>query len=204
MCTKIMKSKSVFLTLSYFLLLFFLVSCNSIQESKKIEDIKLVTLETNKGNITLQLFSDKAPETVKNFLHYAENSKYEGTIFHRVIKNFMIQGGGHLSDMSQINTISPVVNESNNNLSNKKGTIAMARTNDPDSATSQFFINLVDNDFLDKKNAQDGYGYCVFGKVIEGIKIIESIGEVSTTTKSGHSDVPEDDIIINKVKIINN
>ncbi len=196
-----MKSKSLFLTLSYFLLLFSFVSCNSIQESRKNEDIKLVKLETNKGVISIKLFKDKAPETVKNFLYYAKNGQYEGTIFHRVIKNFMIQGGGHLPDMSQINTISPIVNESNNNLSNKKGTIAMARTSDPNSATSQFFINLADNDFLDKKNAQDGVGYCVFGEVTEGIEIVETIGEVSTTTKAGHSDVPEENIIIKKIHL---
>ena len=200
---KIMKSKSAFLPLSYFLLLFTFVSpCYSIQELGKIEEIKLVKLETNKGNITIKLFANEAPETVKNFLYYAENGHYEGTIFHRVIKGFMIQGGGHLPDMSPINPIAPVVNESNNNLSNKKGTVAMARTNDPHSATSQFFINLVTNEFLDKKNAQDDFGYCVFGEVIEGMEIAESIGEVATNNKSGHSDVPVENVIINKIQVI--
>ena len=199
---KIMKSKSAFLTLSYFLLLFIFVSCNSIQESKKIEDIKLAILDTNKGKITIKLYADKAPETVKNFLYYAENGHYEGTIFHRVIKGFMIQGGGHLPDMSPINPITPVVNESNNNLSNKKGTVAMARTNDPHSATSQFFINLTTNEFLDKKNAQDDFGYCVFGEVIEGMEVVESIGEVATKNKSGQSDVPVENVIINKIQVI--
>tara|TARA_B100000949_G_C14270837_1_gene447253 strand:+ start:952 stop:1575 length:624 start_codon:yes stop_codon:yes gene_type:complete len=199
---KIMKSKSAFLTLSYFLLLFIFVSCNSIQESKKIEDIKLTILDTNKGKITIKLYADKAPETVKNFLYYAENGHYEGTIFHRVIKGFMIQGGGHLPDMSPINPITPVVNESNNNLSNKKGTVAMARTNDPHSATSQFFINLATNEFLDKKNAQDNFGYCVFGEVIEGMEVVESIGEVATKNKSGQSDVPVENVIINKIQVI--
>ena len=197
-----MKSKSAFLTLSYFLLLFIFVSCNSIQESKKIEDIKLAILDTNKGKITIKLYADKAPETVKNFLYYAENGHYEGTIFHRVIKGFMIQGGGHLPDMSPINPITPVVNESNNNLSNKKGTVAMARTNDPHSATSQFFINLTTNEFLDKKNAQDDFGYCVFGEVIEGMEVVESIGEVATKNKSGQSDVPVENVIINKIQVI--
>ncbi len=197
-----MKSKSAFLTLSYFLLLFIFVSCNSIQESKKIEDIKLTILDTNKGKITIKLYADKAPETVKNFLYYAENGHYEGTIFHRVIKGFMIQGGGHLPDMSPINPITPVVNESNNNLSNKKGTVAMARTNDPHSATSQFFINLATNEFLDKKNAQDNFGYCVFGEVIEGMEVVESIGEVATKNKSGQSDVPVENVIINKIQVI--
>tara|TARA_Y100000590_G_scaffold59811_1_gene63604 strand:+ start:1442 stop:2056 length:615 start_codon:yes stop_codon:yes gene_type:complete len=203
MFDRIMKSKSLFLTLSYFLLLFSFVSCNSIQESRKNEDIKLVKLETNKGVISIKLFNDKAPETVKNFLYYAENGHYEGTIFHRVIKGFMIQGGGHLPDMSSINSIAPVVNESNNNLKNKKGTIAMARTMDPHSATSQFFINLVTNEFLDKENAQDGYGYCVFGEVIDGMEIVESIGMVDTENKSGHSDVPIENITINKIEVIN-
>ena len=114
----------------------------------------------------------------------------------------MIQGGGHLPDMSQINTIEPIVNESNNNLSNKKGTIAMARTNNPHSATSQFFINLIDNDFLDKKNAQDNFGYCVFGELIDGIEIVENIGEAITGNKSGHADVPTENIIIKKIQII--
>ena len=203
MFSKVMKSKSFFLTLSYFLLLFSVVSCNSIQESKKNEDIKLIKLETNKGEITLKLFTNEAPETVKNFLYYAENGHYEGTIFHRVIKGFMIQGGGHLPDMSSINSKEPVVNESNNNLKNKKGTIAMARTMEPHSATSQFFINLVTNEFLDKDNAQDGYGYCVFGEVINGMEIVESIGAVDTANKAGHSDVPIENIIINKVEVMN-
>lgn len=198
-----MKFKPIFLASTYFLFLFSIVTpCYSIQELEEIEGVKLVKIETNKGDITLKLFSEKAPETVKNFLYYAENGHYEGTIFHRVIKNFMIQGGGHLPDMSQINTIEAIVNESNNNLSNKKGTIAMARTNNPHSATSQFFINLIDNDFLDKKNAQDNFGYCVFGEVIDGIEIVENIGEAVTGNKSGHADVPTENIIIKKIQII--
>ena len=198
-----MKLKSILSASVYFLLLFSVVTpCYSIQELERIEGIKFIKIETNKGDITVQLFTEKAPETVKNFLYYAKNGHYEGTIFHRVIKNFMIQGGGHLSDMSQINTIKPIVNESNNNLSNKKGTLAMARTNNPHSATSQFFINLVDNHFLDKKNAQDDFGYCVFGKVTEGIEVLEKIGEVATSNKAGHSDVPVENIIINKIQFL--
>ena len=141
---------------------------DSIQKINHGEETKLIKLTTTKGNIVIKLFADKAPETVKNFLNYTENGNYNGTIFHRVIENFMIQGGGLLPDMSEFASNAPVVNESNNDLSNKKGTIAMARTSDPHSATSQFFINLKDNDFLDKKNAPDGYGYCVFGEVVEG------------------------------------
>ncbi|MBT5644229.1 MAG: peptidyl-prolyl cis-trans isomerase [Gammaproteobacteria bacterium] len=162
----------------------------------------MIKLTTTKGNIVIELFSDKAPETVKNFLNYTENGSYNGTIFHRVIENFMVQGGGLMPDMTEFESNPPVVNESNNDLSNKKGTIAMARTSDPHSATSQFFINLKDNDFLDKKNAPDGYGYCVFGEVVEGINVIEEIGTVATTNKSGHGDVPQETIIIESVEVI--
>tara|TARA_B100001029_G_scaffold176615_2_gene179820 strand:- start:1016 stop:1612 length:597 start_codon:yes stop_codon:yes gene_type:complete len=168
------------------------------------KEIKLIKLITNKGDITIELFTNEAPETVKNFLNYVDNGSYNGTIFHRVIPNFMIQGGGLLPDMSQINSNVPVVNESNNNISNKQGTIAMARTSDPHSATSQFFINLKDNDFLDKVNAPDGYGYCVFGKVTEGLDVVQLIGSVNTGNKSGHQDVPIDTIQIEKVEIIDN
>jgi peptidyl-prolyl cis-trans isomerase B (cyclophilin B) len=162
----------------------------------------LIKLTTTKGNIVIKLFSDKAPETVKNFLNYTKNGSYNGTIFHRVIENFMVQGGGLMPDMTEFESNAPVVNESNNDLSNKKGTIAMARTSDPHSATSQFFINLKDNDFLDKKNAPDGYGYCVFGEVVEGINVIEEIGTVATTNKSGHGDVPQETIIIESVEVV--
>ena len=175
---------------------------DSIQKINHGEETKLIKLTTTKGNIVIKLFADKAPETVKNFLNYTGNGNYNGTIFHRVIENFMIQGGGLLPDMSEFASNAPVVNESNNDLSNKKGTIAMARTSDPHSATSQFFINLKDNDFLDKKNAPDGYGYCVFGEVVEGIEIVEEIGTVSTGNKNGHSDVPQDTITIETVEII--
>jgi peptidyl-prolyl cis-trans isomerase B (cyclophilin B) len=162
----------------------------------------LIKLTTTKGNIVIKLFSDKAPETVKNFLNYTKDGSYNGTIFHRVIENFMVQGGGLMPDMTEFESNAPVVNESNNDLSNKKGTIAMARTSDPHSATSQFFINLKDNDFLDKKNAPDGYGYCVFGEVVEGINVIEEIGTVATTNKSGHGDVPQETIIIESVEVV--
>ena len=175
---------------------------DSIVKNNNNEDIKLIKLTTNKGNIVIKLFEDKAPETVKNFINYTNNESYNGTIFHRVIKNFMIQGGGMLPDMSQINSNAPVVNEANNNLSNKKGTIAMARTSDPHSATSQFFINLKDNEFLDKNNAPDGWGYCVFGEVTEGIDVVENIGTVTTGNKAGHGDVPIEPIVIEKVEVL--
>jgi peptidyl-prolyl cis-trans isomerase B (cyclophilin B) len=175
---------------------------DSIHEIKNTEDTKLIKLHTTKGYIVIKLFIDKAPETVKNFLHYTKNGNYNGTIFHRVIPNFMIQGGGLMPGMKEINTISPVVNESNNDISNKKGTVAMARTSDPHSATSQFFINLKDNDFLDKANAPDNFGYCVFGEVVEGIEIVESIGTVNTGNNAGYSDVPLIDITIETVEVI--
>ena len=162
---------------------------------------KLATIYTSIGNIKIKLYDEEAPETTKNFIAYAEEGKFNGTIFHRVIANFMIQGGGHLPDLSEISTNAPVINESSNNISNKKGTIAMARTSDPHSATSQFFINLKDNDFLDKKNAPDGYGYCVFGEVIDGIDIVEKIGMSDTGNKGYFSDVPLETISIEKVVI---
>ena len=171
-------------------------------ENNKDEDTTLIKIYTTQGEIELKLFDDKAPETTKNFILYAESGKYNGTIFHRVIKDFMIQGGGHLPDLSEIATESPVVNESNNDLSNKKGTIAMARTSDPHSATSQFFINLKNNDFLDKKNAPDNDGYCVFGEVTNGIDVVEKIGEVQTGRNGMYDDVPMETVVIEKVEII--
>ena len=177
---------------------------DSIAKNNNNEDIKLIKLTTNKGNIVIELFEDKAPETVKNFINYTNNGSYNGTIFHRVIQNFMKQGGGLLPDMTQISSNAPVVNEANNDLSNKKGTIAMARTSDPHSATSQFFINLKDNDFLYKKNATDGWGYCVFGEVTQGLDIVEAIGSVDTGNKAGHGDVPIETIIIENVEVLDN
>ena len=175
---------------------------DSIQKINNEEETKLIKLTTTKGNIVIKLFYN-IPETVKNFLNYTKNGSYNGTIFHRVIENFMVQGGGLMPDMTEFESNAPVVNESNNVLSNKKGRIAMARTSDPHSATSQFFINLKDNDFLDKKNAPDAFGYCVFGEVVEGINVIEEIGAVATTGNSGgHGDVPQEPIIVEKVEVI--
>ena len=187
-----------------FLLSFTITSSYGVSkiENNESEDTILIKIYTTQGEIELKLFDDKAPETTKNFIQYAEAGKYNGTIFHRVIKDFMIQGGGHLPDLSEIATESPVVNESNNGLSNKKGTIAMARTSDPHSATSQFFINLKDNDFLDKKNAPDNYGYCVFGEVTSGIDIVEKIGESQTGRNGMYDDVPMETVLIEKVEII--
>ena len=189
--------------LLYFLVFFSISSCSDIiHDNQKTQETKLIKLSTNMGDITLELYADKAPETVANFLKYTKEGKLNGTIFHRVIPNFMIQGGGHLPDMSQIDNFDPIINESSNNISNKKGTIAMARTSSPNSATSQFFINLRDNEFLDKANAADGYGYCVFGQVTEGIEIVEQIGVVATGNNAGHSDVPIENVVINSVEVI--
>ncbi|MGB5279182.1 MAG: peptidylprolyl isomerase [Gammaproteobacteria bacterium] len=152
-----------------------------------------VKLETTMGDIVIELNEEKAPKTVSNFLSYVREGYYDGTIFHRVIKNFMIQGGGFNNQMMQKSTQDPIKNEADNGLPNDRGTIAMARTQDPDSATAQFFINHKNNDFLNytAPNVQ-GWGYCVFGKVTDGMDVVDEIAKVSTTNRSGHSDVPED------------
>ena len=163
-----------------------------------------VLMETSLGKITLELFDDRAPVTVKNFLDYVANGFYDGLIFHRVIPGFMIQGGGFEPGMKQKKTMEPIKNEADNMLSNKRGTIAMARTNIVDSATAQFFINLKDNAFLDHKSKrQDEYGYAVFGQVAEGMDVVDSIAAVKTGSRGLHNDVPLDDVIITQVKIIN-
>jgi cyclophilin family peptidyl-prolyl cis-trans isomerase len=161
-----------------------------------------VLIKTTQGDITLELDATAAPLTVENFLTYARDGHYTGTIFHRVIQGFMIQGGGFTPDMKQKTTRATIKNESSNGLSNSKYTVAMARTSVPDSATSQFFINTKDNTFLDKKNSQDGVGYCVFGRVTGGTEIIDAIEGVDTTRRSGHSDVPTEAIEITAVEIL--
>jgi len=161
-----------------------------------------VRLETNKGTIVLDLDQKAAPKTVANFLGYVSNGFYNDTIFHRVIKDFMIQGGGFASDMHQKSTQDPIENEADNGLSNLRGTIAMARTMDPHSATAQFFINTADNTFLDHKgkNSQ-GWGYCVFGKVVEGMNVVDAIENLPTITKSGFEDVPSSPVIIEQANL---
>ena len=161
-----------------------------------------VTLETSKGTIVLELYPDKAPKTVANFVSYVKDGFFDGTIFHRVIPNFMIQGGGFTEDMQQKETKAPIENEANNGLTNDIGTIAMARTGNPHSATAQFFINTKDNGFLNFSSpTQQGWGYAVFGKVVEGMDVIESIEKVETTNKMGHQDVPTENIVINKATV---
>ena len=160
----------------------------------------MITLSTNFGNIILELDADKAPITVENFLSYAKNGYYNDTIFHRVIDGFMIQGGGFDAAMKQKATEKPIKNEASNGLKNNKYTIAMARTSIPDSATSQFFINVNNNDFLNHPG-QDGWGYCVFGKVTEGADIVDKIQKVATGNSGGHQDVPLDAVTILNVTI---
>lgn len=166
----------------------------------QVED-KMIKMETNFGTITIELDADKAPLTVANFKKYIADDFYNNTIFHRVIPNFMIQGGGFNPGMTQKQTLDPVENEADNGLGNDRGTIAMARTNDPHSATAQFFINLKDNAFLNHsgKNPQ-GWGYCVFGKVTEGMDVVDKIAAVSTGNSAGHADVPVNDVVILKVE----
>jgi peptidyl-prolyl cis-trans isomerase B (cyclophilin B) len=160
-----------------------------------------ILLTTNHGQITLELDADKAPKTVENFLNYVNSGHYDGTIFHRVIDGFMIQGGGFSPDMRQKPTEDPVENEANNGLTNDRYTIAMARTSDPHSASAQFFINVSDNDFLNYPGS-DGWGYCVFGKVTSGTEVVDKIGKVDTGRRSMFSDVPTEDVIIEEAEVI--
>jgi peptidyl-prolyl cis-trans isomerase B (cyclophilin B) len=169
--------------------------CVSMTDNAK----PIVELRTTKGTIVLELDRKKAPKTVENFLRYVEEGHYDGTIFHRVIPNFMIQGGGMTADMKEKPTHAPIPNEADNGLKNLRGTIAMARTSDPHSATAQFFINLKDNGFLDHTApTTQGWGYAVFGRVVEGMDVVDAIARVPTGTKGFHQDVPKEPIVIEK------
>ncbi|MDO8925374.1 MAG: peptidylprolyl isomerase [Sideroxyarcus sp.] len=161
----------------------------------------MVKLHTNHGIITLQLDAEKAPVTVQNFLDYVNSGFFSNTVFHRVIPNFMIQGGGFEPGMKQKPTNAPIKNEAANGLKNEKYSIAMARTGDPHSATAQFFINTKTNDFLDYPG-QDGWGYCVFGMVVEGKEVVDAIGKVKTGSSGFHQDVPKEDVIITKAEVV--
>ena len=162
----------------------------------------MIKLHTNFGVIALDLDAEKAPETVKNFLAYAEAGHYDNTIFHRVIDGFMIQGGGFEPGMKQKPCKTPIKNEADNGLKNDAYTIAMARTGDPHSATAQFFINVADNDFLNfKLPSGNGWGYCVFGKVVEGTEVVDKIKGVKTGNSGFHQDVPKDDVIIERAEV---
>ncbi|OAT34761.1 peptidylprolyl isomerase B [Proteus myxofaciens] len=162
----------------------------------------MVTFHTNYGDIVIKTFADKAPATVENFLNYCKEGFYDNTIFHRVINGFMIQGGGFEPGMNQKATKAPVKNEANNGLANNRGTLAMARTNDPHSATAQFFINVADNDFLNfRAENANGWGYCVFAEVVEGMDVVDKIKAVSTGNSGFHQDVPREDVVIKSVTV---
>jgi peptidyl-prolyl cis-trans isomerase B (cyclophilin B) len=161
----------------------------------------MIKFTTNHGDILIELNEEKAPLSCENFKQYVTDGHYDGTIFHRVIKGFMIQGGGFMPDMMQKATRENIENEAKNGLSNKRGTLAMARTMEPHSASSQFFINLKDNNFLDYPG-QDGWGYCVFGEVTEGMDVVDSIEQVTTGNTGGHGDVPEESVIVEKAEIV--
>jgi peptidyl-prolyl cis-trans isomerase B (cyclophilin B) len=163
----------------------------------------MVKLQTSLGTITLELDEDKAPETVRNFLEYVNSGFYDNTIFHRVIDGFMIQGGGFERSLKQKPTREPIKNEATNGLSNKQYTVAMARTPNPHSASSQFFINVSDNDFLDHSApTPQGWGYCVFGRVVDGKDVVDQIKKVQTGTRGMHDDVPLEDVVIKKAEVV--
>ena len=178
--------------------LFLLTSLNASADDQK--DPVYVRLDTSEGAITLRLRPDQAPATVANFLNYVRSGFYKGTLFHRVIPGFMIQGGGFNTDLQQKQTQAPVNNESDNDLQNTRGTIAMARTSDPDSATAQFFINLVDNAYLNGRPGKPGY--TVFGKVTTGMDVVDSIARVPTTTRGGLANVPRQPVVITGAEVI--
>ena len=172
-------------------------------QGKTMNNHPQVRLHTNKGDMLIELDAEKAPKTVENFLTYAKEGFYDGTIFHRVINNFMIQGGGFEAGMKQKQTHSPIENEANNGLKNDRYTLAMARTADPHSATAQFFINVADNDFLNfTAPTSNGWGYAVFGKVIEGTEVVDAIKQVKTGNKGFHQDVPVEDVVIEKAEVV--
>ena len=159
-------------------------------------------MKTSQGTIVIELDSEKAPKTVQNFLQYAKDGFYNGTVFHRVMDGFMIQGGGFSAEMAEKPTLAPVENEARNGLKNLRGTIAMARRQDPHSATAQFFINVADNDFLNFKSPNaNGWGYCVFGKVVDGTEIVDRIKAVKTSNAGFHQDVPKEDVIIERAEV---
>jgi len=179
------------------------VGCTNAQEKPTNPSNPIVVISTSMGDMKAELYKDMAPKTVENFLAYTKDKFYDGTIFHRVIPRFMLQGGGFTPDMKQKPTKAAIKNEAGNELKNTLGTLAMARTADVDSATAQFFINLKDNEFLDHKDDSfQGFGYCVFGKVIEGIKVAQKIEGVETDTKGPYEDVPVQPVVIKSVKVV--
>jgi len=180
------------------------VGCTMAEDGKpQNPNDPIVLMSTSLGDVKIELFKDKAPATVENFLSYVNEKAYDGTIFHRVIPAFMIQGGGFTTDMKQKPTKAPIKNEAGNGLKNGLGTIAMARTSDVDSATAQFFINTKDNVFLDHKDdTMQGFGYCVFGKVIEGLNVVQKIEAVETGTKGMYENVPNEPVVIKSIRVV--
>jgi len=178
-----------------------LLSAGAAAQDKAAAGVR-VLLATSAGDITLQLDAERAPKTVANFLEYVKSGHYDGTIFHRVIGGFMIQGGGFTEAMAQKPTRPPIPLESRNGLKNERGTVAMARTSVPDSATSQFFINVVDNAMLDQPNSRDGYGYAVFGKVVAGLDVVDRIRAVETASVGGHQNVPVKPVLIRSATLV--
>ena len=180
--------------------LVFLLMVAPVSGKEKNAHRPQAAIETSMGRIVLELYPDKAPKTVDNFLAYARSDHYNGTIFHRVIPSFMIQGGGFTPDMRQRSTGKPIANEADSGLKNTRGTIAMARTQDPNSATCQFFINIIDNDYLNHKSKDArGWGYAVFGRVVEGMDVVDKISKVKTGLKGSFRDVPLQPVVIKKV-----
>ena len=192
------RNSGVYLFVVAAALIFLAFGCRP--EKGNLKGLKMVKLETTKGAIVIEVNETAAPVTVANFLQYVQDGFYDGTIFHRVIPNFMIQGGGFTPDMKQKNTRPPIVNEGKNGLKNKRGALAMARTNDPGSATAQFFINHVDNTNLDYSARNPGYA--VFGRVVEGMDVVDAIAKVKTGTKEMFQDVPEEAVIIKSAKVV--
>jgi cyclophilin family peptidyl-prolyl cis-trans isomerase len=180
------------------------VGCTMAEDGKpENPNDPVVLMSTSAGDVKIELFKDKAPATVANFLSYVNDKFYDGTVFHRVIPRFMIQGGGFTPDMKQKPTKASIKNEAGNGLKNQFGTLAMARTSDVNSATAQFFINTKDNDFLDHKDDSiQGFGYCVFGKVIEGSKVVQKIEAVETDTKGMYEDVPVEPVVIKSIRVV--
>ena len=180
------------------------VGCTMAEDGKpQNPNDPIVLMSTSMGDVKVELYKDKAPKTVENFLSYVNEKFYDGTIFHRVIPRFMIQGGGFTPDMKQKPTHAAITNEAGNGLKNDFGTLAMARTSDVNSATAQFFINVKDNDFLNHKDdSLQGFGYCVFGKVIEGSKVVQKIEGVATDSKGMYEDVPVQPVVIQSVKLV--
>ncbi len=183
-------------------LLIILLNLLNIGVNAEMTTNTIISIKTTSGDIKIELFDDKAPKTSQNFKEYIKSGYFNDTIFHRVIKDFMIQGGGFTLDMQQKETLPPIENEANNMVMNERGTIAMARTNDPHSASAQFFINLKDNNFLNFKDETiQGWGYCVFGKVLEGMETVDEIAKVKTGSYGPHQDVPNEPIIIKEIII---